>query len=175
MMTVPKLANMEKIREVTSNKSLKANEMVEILCKMISTDVHLFLNDMAKLASADRVRAMEALELYTRAHVIDEIEMVEKLVMHGIMQSNTGLIREACRVIANTASADLNYDNIVVRLLELSEHGGTVIRWAAATALVSLASHHPIQRRRLEEVFESILAREEKNSIRKIYLRLKKE
>ena len=164
---------MEKIRDVISNKSLKPSERVSVLNQIIENDLTLFLDEMSQLRPVDSARAMEALELYTRTNSVAEIERVHDLVSKGIMQSNNALVRESCRVIANIASADLNYDSIAARLLELTEHAGTVIRWAAATALVSLAENHPSLR--LQEVFDSIAAREEKNSIRKIYLRLKKK
>ena len=86
------------------------------------------------------------------------------------------LIWESCRLIAQTISLHpATWKRLLPDLLTLSEHPGTVVRWSAAQALTAIYLHIPSSRKTLADIFGAILAREEKNSIRKIYLQAEKK
>ena len=78
---------------------------------------------------------------------------------------------EAARVIGNTAKLFPGLlDTAVVNLLANSEHTGTVVRWSAAFALGEIIKLKTDRNEELLPAIEAIIEREEKNSIKKIYL-----
>ena len=89
-----------------------------------------------------------------------------------MLGSTTSRIKwEAARVIGNTAHlfpAHLN--KAIKHLLANSEHESTVVRWSAAYALGEILKNGSKHNKALENALESVLIKEEKNSIRKIYL-----
>jgi HEAT repeat protein len=58
----------------------------------------------------------------------------------------------------------------ISNLLINTEHPGTVVRWSAAFALGEIVKMNTTLNKDLVPAIESICKREEKNSIRKIYL-----
>jgi HEAT repeat protein len=78
---------------------------------------------------------------------------------------------EAARVIGNTAHLNpQKLDEVIICLLQNSEQEGTVVRWSAAYALGAILQIKSPHQKELLLAIEAIVLREEKNSIRKIYL-----
>lgn len=78
---------------------------------------------------------------------------------------------ESAKVIGNTAALFSDQlDEAIVNLLQNSEHEGTVVRWSAAYALGEIIQLKTALNNELIPAVEAICNREEKNSIRKIYL-----
>jgi hypothetical protein len=78
---------------------------------------------------------------------------------------------ESAKIIAHTAHLfKNNLETTITNLLHNTEDTGTVVRWSAALALgkiIELKTSHNAQ---LIPAIQAIINREEKNSIRKIYM-----
>ena len=78
---------------------------------------------------------------------------------------------ESAKVIGNTAHLFTDkLDDAIKNLLDNSEHEGTVVRWSAAFALGEILKLKTKRNKDLFPAIEAICEREEKNSIKKIYL-----
>ena len=78
---------------------------------------------------------------------------------------------ESAKVIGNTAHLFTeNLDKAITNLLTNTEHEGTVVRWSAAFALGEILKLKTKHNTNLFPTLEDICEKEEKNSIKKIYL-----
>ena len=78
---------------------------------------------------------------------------------------------ESAKVVANISHLYPDkLDEAINNLLSNSEHSGTVVRWSAAFALGQIIKIKTSRNKDLISAIESICKREEKNSIKKIYL-----
>jgi HEAT repeat protein len=78
---------------------------------------------------------------------------------------------ESAKVVGNIAHLYPDkLDEAIKNLLINSEHTGTVVRWSAAFALGQIIKLRTSRNRNLIPAIESICKREEKNSIKKIYI-----
>jgi hypothetical protein len=78
---------------------------------------------------------------------------------------------ESAKVIGNTANLFITkLDTPIKNLLVNTEHEGTVVRWSAAFALGEILKLKTKHNKQLLPAIEAICKREEKNSIKKIYL-----
>jgi HEAT repeat protein len=78
---------------------------------------------------------------------------------------------ECAKVIGNTAHLFRNeLDNAIKNLLENTTHEGTVVRWSAAFALGEILKLKTDHNKKLLPKINEICEKEEKNSIRKIYM-----
>lgn len=78
---------------------------------------------------------------------------------------------ESAKVIAHIAPVFPDeLEEAVKGLLINTEHTGTVVRWSAATALGEILKLKNTRYKELRPTLEAICEREEKNSIKKIYL-----
>jgi hypothetical protein len=77
---------------------------------------------------------------------------------------------ESAKVIGNSAAQfSTSLDLAITQLLQNTEHIGTVVRWSAAYALGEILLLKTVHNDTLIPAIESIILREEKNSIQKIY------
>ncbi len=163
------------IKAIISDKSRKPGENIQILSGLLLTgelsmEAHFAFMKQAK--PAELGACMEAIEFATQTRP----ELVTKELFDFITSSlaypKAPRVKwESAKVVANvcgTFSGDL--DTVIVALLKNTINDGTVVRWAAATALSKIMLLKlPYNEYLLPEV-EKILAAEEKNSIKKIYL-----
>ena len=78
---------------------------------------------------------------------------------------------ESAKVVGNVSHLyPEKLDEAIGNLLVNSEHAGTVVRWSAAYALSQIIKIKTSRNKELIPTIESICEREEKNSIKKIYL-----
>ena len=78
---------------------------------------------------------------------------------------------EAARVIGNTAAQfPKKISDAIPHLLQQSNHKGTVVRWSAAFALGEILKLKTKLNATLIPEIELAMEKEEKNSIKKIYL-----
>lgn len=78
---------------------------------------------------------------------------------------------ESAKVIGNIAHLfPAKLDRAISNLLSNSEHEGTVVRWSTAYALGEILKLKTKYNKQLQPAIEAICEREEKNSIKKIYL-----
>ena len=74
-------------------------------------------------------------------------------------------------MISNTAHLFTEIlDEAITNLLNNSTHKGTVVRWSAALALGEILKLKTTHHKKLLPMLQSIVDKEEKNSIKKIYL-----
>ena len=162
------------VSEIINDKSLKAKQKTEILGKCL-VDNRIKMQDIIEFALTAKESAqatcIEALEFATRQNP----DIANKQVLQFVSQTLTAKAPrvkwESAKVIANTAHlfTDILKDAIKNLLLN-SEHEGTVVRWSAAFALAEILKLNTKYNKDLLPAIETIMNREEKNSIKKIYL-----
>lgn len=160
--------------EILNNKSLKPKEKTEVLSKWILTNPKEIntLIDFAK-TSKDPVKAtcIEALEFVTKTN--PEVSNLNCLdfVSKTLIENAPRIKWESARVIGNIGHLYPNKLELAINNLLLnSEHSGTVVRWSSAYALGQIIKLKTKINKDLIPTAEAICEREEKNSIKKIYL-----
>jgi HEAT repeat protein len=162
------------IREIFQNKELKAKQRTEtiselLLSKNISTDE--IIEIARTLKAPEKATCIEAIEFATQKNP----ELVTKKCFDFIVESLADKAPrvkwESARVVGNTAKIfQKNLDQAITNLLINSEDSGTVVRWSAAFALGEIYKVGTPHNKELSSTIEAIIEREEKNSIKKIYI-----
>ena len=130
------------------------------------------LIDFAR-TSKDPIKAtcIEAIEFATNNNPGIASLYCLDFVSKTLAESAPRLKWESAKVIGNIAHLYPDMlDEAVRNLLVNSEHSGTVVRWSAAFALGQIIKIKSSRNKDLIPAIESICNREEKNSIKKIYL-----
>jgi hypothetical protein len=162
------------ITELIKDKGLKAKAKVETLSQWL-LEGQITAEDLTSFADTakdpDKATCIEALEFATK----QKPSIVDKNTFQFVSQSLTSKVPrvkwESAKVIGNTAHLFAeNLDVAIKNLLDNTEHEGTVVRWSAAFALGEILKLKTKHNRNLLTALESIIKREEKNSIKKIYL-----
>lgn len=162
------------INELLSDKSLKPKEKTETLSKLI-LNKQISIDELVAFAinAKDPVKAtcIEALEFATQ----QQPEILAKKTFDFVVQSLKAKAPrvkwESAKVIGNTAHLfSRQLDEAIALLLDNTEHEGTVVRWSAAFALGQILKLKTKHNNDLLPAIEAICNREEKNSIKKIYL-----
>ena len=161
-------------QELLNDKALKPKEKTEALCSWLLTNPGK-VGDLIGFASAskDPVKAtcIEAIECATKSS--PEIATLACLdfVARTLSEKAPRIKWESAKVIGNIAHLHPgNLDEAIGNLLVNTEHPGTVVRWSASYALGQIVKIKTNRNKDLIPAIESICNREEKNSIRKIYL-----
>ena len=162
------------LQELFNDKSLKPKEKTERLSKWIlespkNVDV---LIDFSK-ASKDPIKStcIESLEYATRSNPDIFSVAVLDFVTKTLTEKAPRIKWESAKVVGNIAHLYPDkLDEAIKNLLVNSEHSGTVVRWSAAFALGQIIKIKTSRNKDLISAIESICKREEKNSIKKIYL-----
>lgn len=167
------------LTDLFASKDLKSKAKTEIvsswlLDNTINADELTAFADGAK----DPVKAtcIEALEYATQKNPALATPKTFQFVTQLLADKAPRVKWESARVIGNTAhlfTDDL--EEAINFLLINSEHEGTVVRWSAAFALGEILKLKTKHNALLIDAVESIINREEKNSIKKIYLEALKE
>lgn len=162
------------ISELLSDKTLKPKQKTETLSQAVldgSVSVKDLLDFASKAKDSPKATCIEALEFATKNK--PELATLECLhfVTAALGEKAPRVKWEAAKVIGNIAPLfPSKLDKAISSLLINSEHPGTVVRWSAAFALGQiLKTKHPSAKMLIPAV-EAICLREEKNSIKKIYL-----
>lgn len=162
------------IEELIKDKAIKSKEKVEIISKWV-IDKSLPTDELIAFAekSKDPVKAtcIEALEYATKQNSNLADETVFSFVTQTLTEKAPRIKWESAKVIGNTAHLFLdNLDKAITNLLTNTEHEGTVVRWSAAFALGEILKLKTKHNETLLSALEKISEKEEKNSIKKIYL-----
>jgi hypothetical protein len=161
------------ILAIVQNKAIKVKEkVVQLSGLLLNNKVTIDeLVDMAK-SQKDVIKGtlVEAMEHATKINP----EIINREAFQFLIQSlHEGAPRvkwEAARAISNTAHLFPKLlNNAVVNLLDNTEHGGTVVRWSAATALSKIILLNTALNKELIPTAEAIIQREEDNAVNKIY------
>lgn len=165
---------MTSVKELLNDKSIKSKEKVELLAGLL-LDKKVKLQELSGFAmeAKDPVKAtcIEAMEYATRARP----ELADESSLHfatKMLSEKAPRVKwESAKVIGNIAHLfPKKLDEAIAELLVNSEHAGTVVRWSAAFALAKIVLLGTKHNSELVPALEAICIREEKNSIRKIYL-----
>ena len=162
------------IPEIFADKSLKPKQKTELLCsllaeKKLGPDALIAFAETAK----DPVKAscIEALEHLTKTDPSALPARGMDFCIEALAAKAPRIKWESARVTGNCIHLFPGKVNEAVKkLLDNSEHEGTVVRWSAAYALGQIILMKSPVNKMLLPAIEAIIAREEKNSIRKIYL-----
>lgn len=160
--------------ELFKDKSIKAKERTEKLAHWLMdnpSQLNQLLDVAARSKDADKATCIEAIELVTKAKPDILNDAGFKFVSLALAEKAPRVKWESARVIGNTAHLFPDKLNEAIKnLLVNTEHIGTVVRWSAAYALGEIVKIKTKHQKDLIAAIESIIAREEKNSIKKIYL-----
>ncbi|HBN06580.1 MAG TPA: hypothetical protein DD434_12445 [Bacteroidales bacterium] len=163
------------IKEFFNNKSIKGIEKVKQLTLAI-TNNEITIEDIKEvcktLKDADITYCMEAIEAVTNTN--PEISNIEylKFAIHYVDSKSNSLKRESARVIGNIAVLYTNdLDKSIKLLLNNSNDEGTVVRWSAAYALSRIIILPEYSNSKLYNQLVEICEKEEKDSIKNIYLK----
>ena len=160
--------------ELFKDKSIKSKERTEQLAHWLMDNPGQ-LNKLVDFASRskdpEKATCIESIELATKAQpqIVDEACL--KFVSQALTEKAPRVKWESARVIGNTAHLfPTKLDSAIKNLLINTEHIGTVVRWSAAYALGEIVKLKTKHQKELIPAIEAIIEREEKNSIKKIYL-----
>jgi HEAT repeat protein len=162
------------IDELFANKAIKQKEKTEILSQNI-IEKNIVINDLLVFAETakdpEKGTCIEALEYASEK----EPKIINKKCFEFVIKNLTAkaprIKWESAKVIGNTAHLFKNeLENAIKNLLENTTHEGTVVRWSAAFALGEILKLKTEYNKELLPKIHEICEKEEKNSIRKIYL-----
>ena len=133
------------------------------------------VNELLEFAqdAKDPVKAtcIEALELATKQNRAVATRELFNFVTITLKDKAPRVKWESAKVIGNIASLyPKELDKAIANLLVNTSHEGTVVRWSAALALGEILKLKTKHNTKLVPVIENIVANEEQNSIKKIYL-----
>jgi len=162
------------LEELIKDKAVKSKEKVEFISKWI-IDTSLPVDELIAFAekSKDPVKAtcIEAIEYATKQNANLADETVFSFVTQTLTEKTPRIKWESAKVIGNTAHLFTeNLDQAISNLLGNTEHEGTVVRWSAAFALGEILKLKTQHNSSLLPTLEGLSEKEEKNSIKKIYL-----
>lgn len=162
------------IADLSADKALKAKAKTEILSGWL-LDKKITADALTAFAAEarDPVKAscMEALEFATRQNPAIGNKESFRFAILSLSAKAPRVKWESAKVIGNTAHLHTDdLDGAIGGLLQNSECEGTVVRWSAAFALGEILKLKTKHNSELLPALEAISQREEKNSIRKIYL-----
>lgn len=157
-----------------NDKAKKHKERIVELAEAIinqSINVNELIAFASKAKDSIKASCIEALEFASQKHA----ELINRATFDFIvncLQEKAPRVKwESAKIIGNTAHLFTTHlDDAIHHLLENTEHEGTVVRWSAAFSLGEILKLKTPHYEDLLLTFETIVANEEKNSIKKIYL-----
>ena len=162
------------LQTLLDDKSVKPKEKTELIGQLL-IDQKLSISDLIKFAqfAKDPIKGtcIESIEFATRVDPTIATNECLEFVSSSLLAKAPRVKWESARVIGNIAHLfPESLDSAINNLLVNTEHIGTVVRWSAAFALGAIIQTHTPQKTELITTIRSICEREEKNSIRKIYI-----
>lgn len=162
------------LEELFKDKNIKPKVKTETISQWI-TDETLSLDELIGFAHSakDPIKAtcIEAIELVTKVNPSVANESVFQFVIQNLAAKAPRIKWESAKVIGNVAHLFPNQlDEAIEKLIENTTFDGTVVRWSAAFALGEILKLKTKHNHTLLPIIESIVEKEEKNSIQKIYL-----
>lgn len=162
------------IDELLKDKAIKPKEKTETISKWI-LDKSLPCDELIAMAAKQKDPAkatcIEAMEYATKQNpdIADETTLM--FVTDSLTAKAPRIKWESAKVIGNIAHLfPTKLDKCIDNLLKNTSHKGTVVRWSAAFALGEILTLKTKHNNDLLPAIEAICEKEEKNSIRKIYL-----
>ncbi len=165
---------MKIIEELLNDKATKPKDKTDLIAKWI-IDQTISIDDLiafAKVAKdSPKASCIEALEHASLSNPEITNAKTLEFVTQNLLHKAPRVKWESARVIGNIAHLYTDkLNDAICNLLTNTEDKGTVVRWSAAFALGQIIKLKTKHNKELLPAFEDIIAREEKNSIKKIYL-----
>lgn len=162
------------IEELVKDKTIKPKEKTAKMSEWL-LDGTLNTKDLIEFASKSKDPAkascIEAIEFATKQKPTIANEKVLAFVTQALTEKAPRIKWESAKVVGNIAHLfPAKLDDAISNLLVNSEHTGTVVRWSAAYAIGEILKLKTKHNKELIPTVEAICEREEKNSIKKIYL-----
>lgn len=162
------------LEELFKDKLSKPKEKIEVISnwikeKSLPTDELIAFAEKGK----DPVKGscIEALEFATKENPALADEAVFAFVTKSLAEKAGRIKWESAKVIGNTAHLFPSHlDTAITGLLVNAEDEGTVVRWSAAFALGEILKLKTNHNEKLLPAVHVLIEKEEKNSIKKIYL-----
>lgn len=159
---------------IFSDKTINSKDKTESLAKSVLKK-KCNIDDLIDFASAqkDPVKAtcIEAIEIVTQSKPELANEKTLDFVIACLSEKAPRIKWESSRVIANTIHLfPKKQKDVISELLINTAHEGTVVRWSTALAFASIIKTDSSESKRIIPGLKIIAEKEEKNSIKKIYL-----
>ena len=160
--------------EILSDKSTKPKDKTVALSQWLianSSKLDQLIVFAAKAKDPIKAACIEAMEFATKIKPDIATEACLDFVSQSLIEKAPRVKWESAKVIGNIAHlypASLN--DSIKNLIVNTEHHGTVVRWAAAYALGEIVKVKTPGNKELIPAIEAICEKEEKNSIKKIYI-----
>ncbi len=161
-------------QEILNDKAIKPKEKIEMLSQLVLNNSRIIdeLIGFAK-TSKDPIKAtiIESFEFATKLKPEIASTSILQFVSQTLSEKAPRVKWESAKVIGNVAHLfPKKLDEAIKNLLVNTEQTGTVVRWSAAFALAQIIKLKTTINKELIPAIETICEREEKNSIKKIYL-----
>lgn len=160
--------------ETINNKALKPKEKTQILCDWIlsnTNESNRLLLYSVNCKDSIKASCIEAFEMATKTKPEIVSSTSFNFFVNCLKEKAPRIKWESARVIGNIAAFHKNKLNeAVLHLIQNAEHTGTVVRWSAAFALGEILKLNTSLNKELLPKIDSLCKKEEKNSIKKIYL-----
>ncbi len=167
------------IDELLNDKSLGAKEKTETLSKWIlekRVGIAKLIAFAEGAKDSPKATCIEALEFATKQNPSLADESLLQFVTQSLTDKAPRVEWESAKVIGNIAHLfPAKLEKAVENLIANSKDKGTVVRWSSAFALGEILKLQTKLNRKLLPAVEAIVKREEKNSIKKIYLKAIKQ
>ncbi|TXF74884.1 hypothetical protein [Chryseobacterium sp.] len=162
------------IDELLADKTLKPKVKTETICNWI-IDQSLPVDELIAFAEKQKDPAkatcIEALEYATKQNPNIADEIVLTFVTRTLTEKAPRIKWESAKVTGNIAHLFPDkLEKSITHLLDNTTHDGTVVRWSAAFALGEILKLKTLYNKHLLPAIEKICEKEEKTSIKKIYL-----
>lgn len=163
-----------KLNEFFSDKSIKTKDRPTLISEWLLMDKK-HIDELVQFValSKDPIKAtcIEAIEHATKENAALISKEAFDLVIKSLESTAPRVKWESARVIGNVIHLfPSKIESALNPLLKNTEHTGTVVRWSAAFAIGEILKLKTKTNIDLIPAIESIIEREEKNSIKKIYL-----
>lgn len=161
-------------QEILNDKTIKPKEKTEMLSQLVLNTPEVIdeLISFAKI-SKDPIKAtvIESFEFATKLKPEIATKSMLQFVSKALTEKAPRVKWESAKVVGNIVHLyPKQLEEAIANLLVNTEHTGTVVRWSAAFALAQIIKLKTSVNKELIPAIESIIEREEKNSIKKIYL-----
>ncbi|HQF27548.1 MAG TPA: HEAT repeat domain-containing protein [Bacteroidia bacterium] len=162
------------VEEIVNDKSLKGKSKVETLSQYLmdgSISIEQIILFAEKQKDPAKATCVEALEFATKVSPQIGTKAVLDFAAQSLASKAPRVKWESAKVIGNIAHLfpnDLNKS--IDHLLTNTEHDGIVVRWSAAFALGEILKMKTKHNKLLLPAIEAICDKEEKKSIKKIYI-----
>ncbi len=162
------------LKNLFTDKSTKPKEKTEAIAKSLLEN-KIKIDELVDFAVSqkDPVKAtcIEAIEMATQTKPGLVNENTLKFIISSLSDKAPRIKWESARVIANTAHLfSEKHSSVIKELLKNTNHEGTVVRWCTALAFSHILKTNSPESKKIIPGLKTIADKEEKNSIKKIYL-----